>query len=268
MTSWPNETAAIRNTIQQFGGDGRVFAIVMDSYDYHNAIFNLVPKVKAELKEKGGLMVMRPDSGDPVEAILDALKAGEAAVGADVNEKGFKVLRGIAAIQGDGINHDVVIKILAAVKEAGFSACNVAYGMGGGLLQKVNRDTMSFATKLSFIKYKDGTERDIMKRPKTDLNKISFPGALYVKRVNGVPTIFPRAHGQVIPEDENMLKLVYDCGPVGYKFEDFDTVRKRVEDEWPTVPKVYDPISQELRDKVAGWVKDFDARFEQLAKAD
>lgn len=28
----------------------------------------------------------------------------------------------------------------------------VAFGMGGGLLQKVNRDTMSFATKLSFIR--------------------------------------------------------------------------------------------------------------------
>lgn len=267
MTSWPNEIAAMRNTIQQFGGDGRIFAMVMDSYDYQNAIFTLLPKVAPEAKEKGGVMVLRPDSGDPVEAILDALKAGEAAFGADVNEKGFKVLRGVAAIQGDGINHDVVIKILAAVKEAGYSACNVAYGMGGGLLQKVNRDTMSFATKLSFIKSKDGSERDIMKRPKTDLNKISFPGALYVKRVNGVPTIFPKAHGQEVPEEENLLKVVYDCGPTDYKFDDFETVRKRVESEWHTIPKVYDPISSELRDKVAGWIKDFDSRFDEVTKA-
>lgn len=40
---------------------------------------------------------------------------------------------------------------------------NVAFGMGAGLLQKVNRDTMSFATKLSHIVYSDGTQRDIMK---------------------------------------------------------------------------------------------------------
>ncbi len=38
--------------------------------------------------------------------------------------------------------------------------------MGGGLLQKVNRDTMSFATKLSFIRYANGQAVDVMKRPK------------------------------------------------------------------------------------------------------
>jgi len=29
---------------------------------------------------------------------------------------------------------------------------SVAFGMGSGLLQKLNRDTLSFATKLSFIR--------------------------------------------------------------------------------------------------------------------
>jgi hypothetical protein len=33
----------------------------------------------------------------------------------------------------------------------------VAFGMGGGLLQRVNRDTLSLATKLSHIVYQDGT---------------------------------------------------------------------------------------------------------------
>ncbi len=49
--------------------------------------------------------------------------------------------------------------ILKAVMDAGYAAQNVAFGMGGGLLQKVNRDTMSFATKLSHITYADGTKR-------------------------------------------------------------------------------------------------------------
>lgn len=44
-------------------------------------------------------------------------------------------------------------------------AC-VAFGMGGGLLQKVNRDTMAFATKLNFIMEKNGTIREVMKKPK------------------------------------------------------------------------------------------------------
>lgn len=52
----------------------------------------------------------------------------------------------------------------------------VAFGMGGGLLQKLNRDTLSFATKLSHIVYTDGREADIMKAPAADKAKISFPG--------------------------------------------------------------------------------------------
>jgi len=54
--------------------------------------------------------------------------------------------------------------------------------MGGGLLQKLNRDTLSFATKLCHIVYEDGTTRDVMKHPKTDSDKISLPGVLDVVR--------------------------------------------------------------------------------------
>lgn len=66
------------------------------------------------------------------------------------------------------------------MKDAGFSSQNVAYGMGGGLLQKVNRDTMQFATKLCHITYADGTVRDVMKNPKTSKSKQSLPGELAV----------------------------------------------------------------------------------------
>lgn len=38
-------------------------------------------------------------------------------------------------------------------------------------------------------------------------------GALAVKRVNGVPTVFP-AEGGHVAEEENLLETVYDCGPV------------------------------------------------------
>jgi nicotinic acid phosphoribosyltransferase len=54
--------------------------------------------------------------------------------------------------------------------QEGYAAQNMAFGMGGGLLQKVNRDTMSFATKLSHIVYADGRAADVMKRPKTDVS--------------------------------------------------------------------------------------------------
>lgn len=89
----------------------------------------------------------------------------------------------------------------------------VAFGMGGGLLQRVNRDTMSFATKLCHIVYADGTPADTMKLPKSDPLKYSLPGIMAVKAVNGVPTAFP-ADGGHVSADENMLQVVWDNGPV------------------------------------------------------
>jgi len=91
MTSWPNERQAIDNMVKKFGGEGSVFAIVMDSYDYDNALTKVLPAVAAAHKKKGGTMVLRPDSGDPVECILSALKAGEANFNTRKNMKGFKV---------------------------------------------------------------------------------------------------------------------------------------------------------------------------------
>ena len=89
----------------------------------------------------------------------------------------------------------------------------VAFGMGGGLLQRVNRDTMSFATKLSHIVYADGTEADTMKLPKSDPLKYSLPGIMAVKSVKGIPTAFP-ADGGHVSREENMLQVVWDNGPV------------------------------------------------------
>lgn len=45
-------------------------------------------------------MVLRPDSGNPVEAVLQALKAAEQVFGADVNAKGFKVALSCLTLAG------------------------------------------------------------------------------------------------------------------------------------------------------------------------
>ena len=103
-------------------------------------------------------MVLRPDSGDPVQTVVLGLRAAEKVFGCDINSKGFKVPRGCSVIQGalavhpvavvvllsptrrdagDGINAATLELIIDAVHEAGFSAQSVGYGMGGGLLQKV-----------------------------------------------------------------------------------------------------------------------------------
>jgi nicotinamide phosphoribosyltransferase len=265
MTAWKNEYQAIMNMIDQFGGPGAAYSIVMDSYDYANALQNILPAVISHKSEKGGIMVLRPDSGDPPEMVLMALTAAETVAGTTLNKKGYKVLNGIAVIQGDGINIDSIGKIIETFLKAGFSACNVAYGMGGGLLQKMNRDTMSFATKLNYIK-SDGKGRDVMKKPKSDSGKISMPGILKVRKVKGIPTVFPAGEDEKDPE--NLLQVVWDHGPVkDLKWESFDELRKRVKEGWETVPKLYDPVSEELHGKIKEWIKEFDLNKEKLLSA-
>jgi len=198
-------------------------------------------------------MVLRPDSGDPVEAVLAALVAGEKAFGATLNEKGFKQLHNAAVIQGDGIDPEVVKQILDRALAEGYAACNIAFGMGGGLLQKVNRDTLSFATKLNHIQYADGTRRATMKDPKTDPSKCSIPGRVAVRLIDGIPTAVPEADGDLDAE-WNMLRVVYRNGPVANAFpDDFDTMRARVVDTWPTLPKKHRPWAPEIFTIIEQW---------------
>jgi len=267
MTAHATEVDAIRIMIKQFGTDNCVFATVMDSYDYTNALDSILPimhKDKIARSDKS-VWVLRPDSGDPVQVILQALTAADKVAGSVQNSKGFKVLNGYAALQGDGIGYPEIKNILEAVLKAGYAASNVVFGMGGGLLQKVNRDTMSFATKLSYIRYADGTVRNVMKKPKTDGGKCSLPGLLKVVRVDGVPTVFPAKEGETDPND--ILQTVWNMGPVAdLKWDSFDELRKRVATEWKALPKIYDSVAAPLHTVIKDWVKDFDDHYaERLA---
>ena len=58
------------------------------------ALSEVLPTVARQKTDKGGFMVLRPDSGDPVEAVLMGLEAGEKVFGVDTNALGFKVPRG------------------------------------------------------------------------------------------------------------------------------------------------------------------------------
>ena len=246
MTAWPTEKDAVDNMIRTFGGG--LFATVMDSYDYQNALDTVVPAVRRDVIEGGGYWVLRPDSGDPKDAVLAALKAAEKVFGVTVNAKGFKVTNNVGVIQGDGIDVHVIDQILDAVLKAGFSAQNVAFGMGAGLLQKVNRDTLSMAVKLCQITYSDGHTKEVMKCPSDDGSKCSLPGELAVIMKDGVPTVFPK--GSVAAEDD-LLRVVYDKRPVrngGARM--FSDVRRAVSASWAALESSkagVDPVSAELR---------------------
>ena len=146
----------------------------------------------------GATVVIRPDSGDPLRIVPDVLQRLEARFGSRVNAKGYRVLQHVRVIQGDAITITSLPEVLEAVLAAGFSAENVAYGMGGGLLQQLNRDTQRFAYKVSWVE-RSGRILPVHKSPVTDPAKTSKAGVLDLIRVDGshrtvvrqTPAIYP-----------------------------------------------------------------------------
>lgn len=177
ITSWgkSRESDAYLNMIESF--DSPVVAIVSDSYDLENAVKQIYGKeLKSAILESGKTVVIRPDSGDPVEIVTQTIKNLMDSFGYSLNSKGFKVLPDcVRVIQGDGITNDSIELILERMESEKLSIDNIAFGMGGGLLQMCNRDTFGFAMKCSAIKI-DGKWHDVFKAPKTDPSKASKRG--------------------------------------------------------------------------------------------
>ena len=156
MTSWgkDQEVDAFRNMLHQFGKDNSIFACVSDSYDIEHAVKilwgQILRKDIIEFGSRGGRLVVRPDSGDPIATPVAVIGWLMDAFGYTVNEKGYKVLPDyIRVIQGDGINLTSMAKILSTMKRRGYSASNIVFGRGAGTLQLVNRDQYGFAMKAS-----------------------------------------------------------------------------------------------------------------------
>lgn len=187
ITSWgrEQESDAYANMLKQFAKPDKILAVVSDSYDIYHAVSEIWGKqLKEQVEQSGATLVIRPDSGQPEIVVVEVLKRLEQAFGSHVNHKSYRVLNNcVRVIQGDGVNLDSLAVILEQVKQQGFSTENLAFGMGAGLLQKVNRDTLSFAMKTSAIRIA-GEWRDVYKQPITDLGKSSKRGRLAVVKNN------------------------------------------------------------------------------------
>ena len=224
MTSWQREGErdAYANMIKQFGGEGKIFAVVSDSYDIYNAVSNIWGKeLKEQVKQSGATVVIRPDSGEPKEIVLEVIKRVYEAFGGYKNSKGYIVLDdSVRIIQGDGVDKEAIKEILDALKNEGFSAENIAFGMGGNLLQNVGRDDFRFAMKASAICV-DGKWRDVYKDPITDSGKRSKRGRLALTRD------FETVRVEELGERENLLKPVFRDGKLLKEYT-FDEVRKNI----------------------------------------
>jgi nicotinamide phosphoribosyltransferase len=180
ITSWgrENEVQAYRNMLRQFAKPGSIVAVVSDSYDIYHAIREHWGKtLKQEVIDSGATVVIRPDSGDPVAVVHQCLELLDEAFGHSVNGKGYKVLNHVRVIQGDGINPTSIRAILERITSAGYATDNVAFGMGGALLQRLDRDTQKFALKCSAARI-NGQWIDVYKDPITDKDKQSKRGRM------------------------------------------------------------------------------------------
>jgi nicotinamide phosphoribosyltransferase len=226
ITSWgrDRENKAYANMLTQFAKPGSLVAVVSDSYDIMNAVNTIWgSELKEQVCNSGATLVVRPDSGNPLIVPVDVVEALGNKFGYTVNSKGYKVLPNcVRVIQGDGITIESLPQILDNLLARGFSADNIAFGMGGGLLQQVNRDTLKFAMKCSAVSI-DNVWVDVYKDPVTDPGKRSKRGRLMLTREPGKYTTVNCGTGW---DYSNLLHEVWRDGRL-VRETTFDDVRAR-----------------------------------------
>jgi nicotinamide phosphoribosyltransferase len=229
ITAWgrEGELDAYRNMLRQFGKSGAVFACVSDSYDIFHAVEAMWGgALREEVIKSGATLVVRPDSGDPADTVHRTLKLLNASFGSTANGKGYRVLNHVRVIQGDGVNPDSIRAILDRITRARYAADNLAFGMGGALLQKLNRDTQKFALKCSAVRI-DGTWRDVYKDPITDHAKASKRGRLTLARHREHGSFKTVADGVALGAGwEDVLHTVWENGTLIREWH-FDEIRER-----------------------------------------
>jgi nicotinamide phosphoribosyltransferase len=213
-------------------------ACVSDSYNIFRACSqywgqDLIDLILSRPAEPGNQLVIRPDSGHVINTLKEIFKTLFDKFGYTTNEQGYKVLPPqIRVIQGDGVNLESIKEIYAMLEEEKISPENLALGMGGKLLQDMNRDTLNFATKCCRAVV-DGVEVDIQKSP-TEMDefgqlnrsfKKSKSGKLkLVKTETGYTTLTSKDEGFDAAKDE--LIEVFRMGEITKEWT-FEEVRER-----------------------------------------
>jgi len=230
ITAWgkEHEADAFRNMLAAFP-EG-VVACVSDSYDIYNACENLWGELlKPDVAHRHGTLVIRPDSGDPIQVLTRVFEILGAKFGYQTNAKGYRVLPPcVRVIQGDGVNMFTIQNMLLQLaKFHGWSADNLAFGMGGALLQQLNRDTQKFAFKCSAAEI-NGIWSPVYKTPVTDPGKNSKHGRLILTESQpGEFHTVENVQGDS-RASEDRLAVVFENGELTAEY-DLDSIRQRAE---------------------------------------
>ena len=214
-----------------------ILSVVSDTFDLFKVITEYLPRLKEEILARDGKLVIRPDSGDPVDIICGTgtnptlfhtqeLKTYENnpeyfgviellwnVFGGTVNDQGYKVLDShIGAIYGDSITLERAEEICRRLESKGFASTNIVFGVGSFTYQYNTRDTFGFAMKATYVEI-DGEGREIFKDPITDDGtKKSATGLLFVTEgdINGEIRLYDRVTWE--KEKTGDLKTIYKDG--------------------------------------------------------
>jgi nicotinamide phosphoribosyltransferase len=227
-----------------------ILSIVSDTWDLWKVCTEHIVTLKEEILARDGKLVIRPDSGDPVEIIcgkrwddeqnpydenVDAAEKGVIELlwdvfGGTINDQGYKVLDPhIGAIYGDSITIERADEICKRLAAKGFASTNVVLGIGSFTYQYNTRDTFGFAMKATYVEIQNqklsgvSTEgREIFKDPITDDGtKKSATGLLRVETdTDGNYKLFDKVSWAF--ENSGSLQTIYYNG----KFENTITLTK------------------------------------------
>lgn len=224
ITSWgeAGEKEAYRNMLEKFPTG--IVAVVSDSYNIFEACRDIWGEELKELVEgRNGTVVVRPDSGHPDFVIPKVLSILADKFGYTMNEKGYKLLPPqIRLIQGDGINEESLTSVLMTIAGNGWSAENIVFGSGGGLLQNVSRDTLGFAYKCSNVTIR-GKDIPVRKNPITDSNKVSKSGRLSLIQGDKYVTY---ENATLDTLESSLLQTVFKDGKLTKEYS-LDEIRER-----------------------------------------
>lgn len=189
-----------------------ILSIVGDSYDIFHFTKDILGKQYRDLiRTREGKVVCRPDSGDPVTQVPQLYDILAESFGVRENSKQYKLLPPcVGVLWGDGMDVYSILAQNRAIVQAHYAIDNIVNGMGGGLLQKVNRDTQKFAIKLCNAII-GGQDTPVSKKPKSDMGKASKAGrpALLKQDFGRWVTVQDSASGMV---PFNQLELVFRNG--------------------------------------------------------
>jgi nicotinamide phosphoribosyltransferase len=212
ITAWgrDHEADAYENILDN-APEG-VVACVSDSYDIYKAVRDLWGgKLREKVMQRKGVLVIRPDSGEAVTVLEQLFNIAAEKFGFAVNQKGWKVIAPqVRFIQGDGVNYHTIQNMISQLTRRGWSMDNWSFGMGGALLQQLNRDTLRFALKCSAIDI-NGQWHDVYKQPITDPGKDSRAGRfVLLKEGSEFVTLKQEPDHEISGEDQ--LEVVLEDG--------------------------------------------------------